>query len=115
MSLSSTNRARALTSTLLLMLLAVPLSACTTPPPVFLSASDCASLVPNDWQLGIESAHPPADRTAGGWVSFGDAQTAQLDKANNRTKDAISIVTKCEARDREVAKALEPKAWWKLW
>lgn len=43
----------------------------------------------------------PAGETAGDWVAFGDAQTGQLDKANERTTAAIGIVERCEARDRE--------------
>ena len=42
----------------------------------------------------------PEGETVGDWVAFGDAQTAQLDKANGRTADAIGIVQRCEARDR---------------
>jgi len=46
----------------------------------------------------------------GGWIAFGDAQTGQLDKANGRTVDAIGIVERCEARDREaVSKAKRRK------
>lgn len=37
----------------------------------------------------------------GDWIGFGDAQTAQLDKANDRTRAAIGVVERCEARDRE--------------
>nr|WP_299850364.1 hypothetical protein [Sphingomonas bacterium] len=33
---------------------------------------------------------------------FGDAQTAQLDKANGRTGDALDIIARCEARDAAV-------------
>ncbi|HEU0045062.1 hypothetical protein [Sphingomonas sp.] len=40
---------------------------------------------------------------------FGDAQTAQLDKANGRTGDALAIVGRCEARDRAALKRARPK------
>jgi hypothetical protein len=40
----------------------------------------------------------------GDWIAFGDAQTAQLDKANGRTVDALDIVSRCEARDAAVVK-----------
>lgn len=43
----------------------------------------------------------PAGGTVGDWIAFGDAQTGQLDKANERTTSAIGIVERCEARDRE--------------
>jgi hypothetical protein len=40
----------------------------------------------------------------GDWIAFGDAQTAKLDQANSRTKDAIGIVERCEARDAAAVK-----------
>jgi hypothetical protein len=46
----------------------------------------------------------PAGRTVGDWIVFGDAQTAQLDKANGRTGDALDIVARCEARDAAAVK-----------
>lgn len=46
----------------------------------------------------------PAGRTVGDWIAFGDAQTAQLDKANGRTGDALDIVARCEARDAAAVK-----------
>jgi hypothetical protein len=54
----------------------------------------------------VPGAPLPAGETVGDWIAFGDAQTGQLDKANGRTADAIGIVERCEARDRDaVAKA----------
>jgi hypothetical protein len=53
-------------------------------------------------------------RPAGDWIAFGDAQTGQLDKANGRTKDAIGIVERCEARDAQ-AYARADKRWWQFW
>jgi hypothetical protein len=47
----------------------------------------------------VSGAPLPAGRTVGDWIAFGDAQTAQLDKANGRTGDALDIVARCEARD----------------
>ena len=46
----------------------------------------------------------PAGRTVGDWIAFGDAQTAQLDKANGRTGDALDIIARCEARDMAAVK-----------
>ncbi len=81
---------------------------------MILSANDCASLLPEDWARGVPSAPLPPDRTAGEWVSAAVAQGAQLDIANGRTKDAITIVSNCEARDRKVADSLKPRPWWHL-
>ena len=63
------------------------------------SSAPCSSLVPEPWQDGIAGAPLPNGQTVGEWVAFGDAQTAKLDQANGRTRDAIGIVTRCEARD----------------
>ena len=41
----------------------------------------------------------PDGTTVGDWVAFADAQTGKLDDANGRTRDAIGIVERCEARD----------------
>lgn len=41
----------------------------------------------------------PDQRTVGGWIAFADAQTGRLDQANDRTRDSIAIVERCEARD----------------
>ncbi|MDB5675471.1 MAG: hypothetical protein JWM65_2453 [Sphingomonas bacterium] len=46
----------------------------------------------------------PAGRTVGDWIAFGDAQTAQLDKANGRTGDALDIIARCEVRDMAAVK-----------
>jgi hypothetical protein len=43
----------------------------------------------------------PDGQTVGDWIAFGDAQTARLDQANGRTRDAIGIVSRCEDRDRQ--------------
>lgn len=62
--------------------------------------SACSSLLPSEWREGVPGAVLPGSTTAD-WIAFADAQTAQLDKANDRTKAAIGIVERCEARDRE--------------
>lgn len=95
------------------VLLAAGLSACATPPVAYLNASPCSQLVPEGWKDSVPSAPLPANDTVGEWVAFGDAQTAQLDKANGRTADALAIVEKCEARDREAADRLKPRPWWR--
>ncbi|MEQ7873836.1 hypothetical protein ABDK56_07500 [Sphingomonas sp. ASV193] len=47
---------------------------------------------------------PPDAASAGDWIAFADAQTGRLDMANGRTRDAIGIVERCEARDRAAVK-----------
>jgi hypothetical protein len=50
--------------------------------------------------------------TVGDWEKFGDAQTAQLDKANGRVADTLAIVEGCEKRDAATAARLAAP-WWK--
>lgn len=47
----------------------------------------------------MDGAPLPEGTTVGDWVAFADAQTGRLDIANERTKSAIGIVERCEARD----------------
>ena len=69
------------------------------------SAADCAGLLPPSWKAGVAGAElPPDAATVGDWIAFGDAQTGKLDQANGRTADAIAIVERCEAREREAMK-----------
>jgi hypothetical protein len=50
---------------------------------------------------GVPSADIQNDgATVGDWIKFGDAQTGQLDKANDHYTSAIGIVQRCEARDK---------------
>ena len=65
------------------------------------SAAACSALLPPEWREGVAGAPLPEGQTVGDWIAFGDAQTARLDSANGRTRDAIGIVSRCEARDRE--------------
>jgi hypothetical protein len=46
----------------------------------------------------------PDGDTVGEWIAFADAQTGKLDMANGRTRDAIDIVARCEARDAAAVK-----------
>lgn len=46
------------------------------------------------------------------WQVFGLEQTGQLDKANGRMGDTLSIISTCEAREAEVRKALAPRSFW---
>lgn len=50
----------------------------------------------------------------GDWVKFGDAQTAQLDKANGRTADTLEIVENCEKRDAAAIRHVS-RRWYEFW
>lgn len=71
--------------------------------------SACSSLLPTEWREGVAGADLPAGSTVGDWIAFGDKQTAQLDKSNDRIKAALGIVERCEARDREAVKKARRK------
>lgn len=84
-------------------MLALP--ACVGGPPIVTaSAAGCSKLLPTEWKAGVAGAELPAGNTVGDWISFADAQTGKLDQANERTKAAIGIVERCEARDAEAVK-----------
>lgn len=111
------SKARKVRGSLLALALILPaaaLSACASQPKASLLASDCSTLVPAEWRQGVESADLPEGSTAGDWIAFGDRQTGQLDKANGRTRDALTIVEGCEKRDRQTVQRLN-KPWWQFW
>jgi hypothetical protein len=79
-------------------------------PIVVATASACSSLLPVEWMNGVPSSDVPnGGQTVGDWVAFGDAQTAQLDKANERYSAGVGIIQRCEKRDAEAVKRARPK------
>jgi hypothetical protein len=90
-------------SILPLVMLACGLSACAAPI-VTTQSAGCSSLIPDSWLLGVPAAPLPDGNTVGDWEVFADAQTGKLDQANSRTKDAIEIQRRCEARDAAAVK-----------
>lgn len=81
-------------------------------PIVTASAADCAGLLPDHWRQGVLGAELPVDAgTVGDWIAFADAQTGKLDQANGRTLDAIAIVERCEARERDAVNRAK-RGWW---
>src|SRR4051794_15920392 len=80
------------------------LSACAGAPIVTAAPSSCATLLPSEWKEGVAGAPLPDGNTIADWEVFADAQTGKLDQANGRTKDAIGIVERCEARDAAAIK-----------
>ncbi len=89
----------------ILLFATLALAACVGAPPIVTaSAAGCSQLVPADWKAGVEGAPLPDGNDVGDWVAFGDAQTGRLDVANGRTRDAVGIVERCEARDAAAVK-----------
>lgn len=104
----------ALVSWLILLLPALVLSGCAGGPPIVATPSACASLLPEAWRTPVPGAALPIEgETVGDWIAFADAQTGQLDKANDRTLSSIAIVERCEQLNRDaIASARRP--WWKI-
>ena len=69
----------------------------------------CSTLLPSEWREGVPGAALPQGSTVGDWIAFADAQTGQLDKANERTSAAIGIIERCEARSNEAVDKARPK------
>jgi hypothetical protein len=84
-------------------------SGCVSAPPIVAASRACSSLLPSEWREPVPGAPLPEGSSVGEWLAFGDAQTGQLDKANDRTLSAIGIVERCEARDREAVSKARPK------
>lgn len=90
------------------------LTACVSAPPIVATSGACPELIPQGWRVAVPGAPLPDGNAAGDWVQFGDAQTGQLDKANDRTLGTIEIVERCEELNRKAIKDAS-KPWWRLW
>lgn len=82
-------------------------------PTVLSTPNSCATLLPQEWKQGVAGAELPTGDTVGDWVAFADAQTGKLDMANGRTRDAIGIIERCEARDAAAVKRAT-RRWWQI-
>lgn len=90
--------------TILAAILALSLPACAGTPIVAAAPSSCAMLLPPEWKEGVAGAPLPQGDTVADWEVFADATVGKLDQANSRTKDAIGIIERCEARDAQAIK-----------
>lgn len=85
----------------MLLFVTLLLAGCVGAPPIVTTQSACSSLLPDDWKNGVAGAPIPVGEVIGDWFAFADAQTGQLDKANDRYRAGVGIIGRCEARDRE--------------
>jgi hypothetical protein len=83
--------------------------ACVSAPPIVSTKTACSTLLPPEWLEGVAGAELPDGNTVGDWIAFADAQTGQLDKANDRYVAAVGVVSRCEARDAEAVRESRPK------
>lgn len=84
---------------LLLAPIVLVVPACVGAPPIVAAQSACSTLLPPEWVEGVEGAPLPEGQTVGDWIAFADATVGQLDKANDRYRAAVGVVSRCEARD----------------
>ncbi len=78
-------------------------------------ASPCSDLLPSELTAPVAGATLPVTDQVGEWVAFADAQTGQLEKANGHTGAVVTIMKRCEERDRLIAERLKPRPWWRFW
>lgn len=105
--------------------LALGAAACVSAPPIVAAAGSCPDLLPGEWEKGVEPADAPpeappkpADVKAQldwtleqlkNWVSFGNESDARLGMANDRYRDAVGIVRRCDARNAKAIRGARSK------
>ncbi len=92
-----------------LCVLFVAVTGCSAPT-VLSTPNSCSTLLPESWKAGVAAPDLPDGDTVADWVSFADAAVGKLDVANGRTKDAIEVVQRCEARDAAAVRR-STKGW----
>lgn len=90
------------------------LASCATGPRYVPIQYACASRVPPQLTDDVPSAPLPVENTVGEWVAFGDAQTGQLERANDEKQTALWIVNQCEAEAKAAADDIT-RPWWVFW
>jgi hypothetical protein len=74
------------------------------------AALPCSQLVASQLTEDVPGADlPPDGASVADWITFGDAQTGQLDKSNANRRAGYDIIRRCEARDRAVDAQLKAR------
>lgn len=102
-------RASKLYAAALLTGTATAVSGCVTAGPILAETGECSAYVPDAWREPVPGADLPEGDIVGDWISFGDRQTAQLDKANGRQTDTLHIIGECERRAKAAVQRSRPK------
>lgn len=90
-------------------------TACVRGGPILSGQLNCGALIPAEWRKPIPGAElPPLDADVGAIGKFADAQTGQLDKANDRDAAKDHIRDTCEAMQRAAIEKSRPR-WWQFW
>ncbi len=98
-----------LPSLCLISLLLIGTASCANAPRIRTLPAACSQLLPAEWEKGVPGAPLPEGLSLGDYMRFGDAQTGQLEKSNERYRSATGIIKRCEARDREALEQLSKK------
>lgn len=93
----------------LILIAPLLLGGCITGGPIIAADSNCSGFIPSAWRAPVPGADLPEGDTVGDWISFGDRQTGQLDKANGRQADTLYIIEECEKRAAQAVKRSKPK------
>lgn len=73
-------------------------------------AFDCAPRIPPQLRDDVPGAELPADNSVGQHIAFGDAQTGQLDQANDEKGTVLWIVDNCEAERRAAVEQINGRS-----
>jgi hypothetical protein len=100
--------------------LMLAVAGCVGSPVIVATPSACSTLLPAEWEQGVGHAASPDAAPAKPtdqpgllawtlnelkkWTGFAVEEAAHVDQADGRTKDAIGIVERCEARDAAAVK-----------
>lgn len=94
----------------LLLLALLMLGGCQTFVETNRPASACSDLVPEEWAKGVDHAtYPPPTADQGDWVAYANEEYGNVDDANGREKQTLTIVARCEAHDAALVKSLTHK------
>lgn len=98
----------------LAMLAMLGLGACVSARHTVTTPYACASRIPPQLAADVPPAAIPADNTIGAWVAGFDAQTGQLERANDEKQTALWIVRNCENEYAKAARDLN-RPWFVFW
>lgn len=91
------------------------MTGCASSVPVLtiLASFPCSDAVPPSYKTPVAGpGELPEGVTVGELGAKYVEAHAALNVANGHTADVIEILERCDAHQKEVAKALQPKPWW---
>ena len=98
----------------LALLAMLGLGACVSARHTVTTPYACASRIPPQLAADVPPAAIPSDNTIGAWVAGFDAQTGQLERANDEKQTALWIVRNCENEYAKASRDLN-RPWFVFW